>query len=229
MRSVSERYQKLWMDPEHVRETKVTIAGRVYGEDRIYDCCTDGGILSDLGIGNCYARELDLTVEPEGDIPRMAEVAVSVRLVCGSESSEWVPCGVFYVDTRSVDEGNGLLSIHGFDAMLKAEARWLDPSEDTGEWPMPQTAAAADIARRMGVSLDPRTRIEPSYRVEYPNDLTMREVLGHIAAAHGGNWLMTGEGKLLLAPVGAMPEETRFLVDGADGGAILFGEVRIIV
>lgn len=229
MQKVSALYRKLLADPEHVRETKATVAGVEYGQNQIYACSVSGGVLPDMAIGNCHSRELDLTIEGGGPVPRMAVIALFVRLSHGEEVSEWVPSGVFYVDTRALDEASGLLSLHGFDAMLKAEAVWWDPSEDAGEWPMSQKRAAADIARRMGVSLDSRTCIQPDYMVEYPNDLTMREVLSHIAMAHGGNWRVTGAGELLLAPVGALPEETRLLVDREDGGAILFGEVRILV
>lgn len=94
---------------------------------------------------------------------------------------------------------------------------------------MPQTEAAADIAQRMGVELDPRNRIAAGLMVEYPNDLTMREVLGYIAISNAGNWVMSGDGKLLLAPLGGLPPETKFLVDDEDGRAILFGSVRIRV
>lgn len=136
---------------------------------------------------------------------------------------------MFFTDTRTLDREVGLLNIHGFDAMLKAEQVWLDPSLDAGEWPMTQAAAAADIARRLGAELDPRTAIEPGAKVEYPNDLSMREVLGYIAMCHGGNWAVTDGGRLLLTLLGGVPKETNYLVEDTWGGAILFGEVRIIV
>lgn len=229
MQNVSALYRQLLADPEHIRETKVSIAGVEYGQDKLYACSTSGDLFSDVAAGGCVSREIDLTVEPTGTIPRMAEIRVYTRLVCGGEASEWLPRGVFFVDTRSMEEVTGLTTMHGFDGMLKAEAVWLDPSGETGSWPMSQPAAAADIAQRMGTALDPRSQINGAYRVEYPNDLTMREVLSYIAACHGGNWIMSGEGKLLLLPLGGLPEETNFLVDDTDGGAILFGEVRIIV
>ena len=229
MQSVSTLFRRLLADPEHVRETKANIAGTEYGQDRIYACSISGDLFPDVAVGSCISRELDLTVEPEGSIPRRAEVKVYMRLVSGAEASEWFQQGTFYVDTRAVDEVTGLMTLHCFDAMLKAEEVWLDPTEDAGEWPMSQASAAAKIARRMGTGVDQRSRMEPDYRVEYPNDLTMREVLCYIAACHGGNWSITETGKLLLMPVGRLPEETSFLVDSEDGGAILFGEVRIIV
>lgn len=229
MQELSERYKKLLADPEHVREVKVNIAGVEYGQDKIYTCSTGGDLFPDVVAGSCISHEIDLTVDPTEEVPRMGTISLFSRLVRGEEASEWLPCGVFCIDTRCVDQKNGLLTLHGFDAMLKAEEVWWDPSEDAGEWPMPQEAAAVDIARRMGVSLDPRTTIHPAFRVEYPNDLTMREVLAYIAACHVGNWTMTGDGELLLLPLGGLLPETRLLVDGMGGGAILFGEVRILV
>ena len=50
-----------------------------------------------------------------------------------------------------------------------------------------------------------------------------------IAVAHGGNWTITREDKLLLVPlVGSMPPETNYLVT-EDGDAITFGGDRILV
>ena len=115
-----------------------------------------------------------------------------------------------------------------YDAMLKAEQTYFDEG-DPGTWPRSQQTVVNEICTRMGVALDGRTALNPAYRAEYPNDLTMRELLGYVAAAHGGNWMMTDEGRLLLAPLGGLPAETSFLVDSADGAAILLGEVRLIV
>lgn len=230
MRPVSDLYKRLLTNPEHRRETKVSIAGVEYqGPDKIYACSTAGGLFQDATVGSCISRSLTLTIRPAGTIPRMAQISLFYRLTLGSEASEWIPRGIFYIDTRTVDEVSGLLTIKGYDAMRKAEAVWWDPSEDAGEWPMLQTDALADIAAIMGVEVDPRTDINPVYKVEYPNDSTMREVLGHIAASHAGNWIMTGDGKLLLAPLFGMPIESSLLVDSMDGKAILMGDVRLIV
>lgn len=228
MRTRSEQYRRLLAEPEHVKETRAVIAGTEYGQDRIFSCDISCTLFPDAVVGSCVSHELDLTVEPRGEIPRMARIEVFGRLTAGGEVSEWMPLGVFFVDTREFDEASGLLDLHGFDAMLKAEARWWDPSEDAGEWPMPQREAAARIAARMGTAVDPRSAIDPGLTAEYPNDLTMREVLGYIAAGNGGNWIMSGDGRLLLSPLGGIPAETRGLVT-ENGEMIVFGEVRVVV
>ena len=228
MQSVSSFYQRLLSDPEHVRETKTIIAGMEYEQDRLISCSVDGGIIPDLTVGRCFSQELDVVIEPLSEVPRMAQIALFSRLRLGDETSEWVPAGVFFVDTRAGDEADGTLTLHGFDGMLKAEQTYAAEGE-TGTWPRSQQAVAADIAAKMGVRLDPRTKILPGWEVEHPNDLTMREVLEEIAAAQGGNWSMNGAGELLFTPLNGLPAETNLLVDSEDGGAILFGEVRIIV
>lgn len=224
----SALYMRIRADRRHVKEAKVTIAGAEYGPRMLSACSVSGGEFKDFTIGECAAREIDVTVKPTTPIPRMAQIAVSYRLVLGAEASEWLPGGVFFVDSRKEDRLTGWIALHGYDAMLKSEAVWWDPTEGAGEWPMPMTTAVADIARIMGVEVDQRTAINPAFKAEYPNDLTMREVLMNIAVAHMGNWRITGEGKLLLVPMG-LPAETNFLVNGMDGGAILFGDVRILI
>lgn len=229
MYTVSDLYKRLAAHSEHTREVKAVIAGVEYDQDRIKECSTYCDMLSDLVVGGCMSRELDLIIEPAGDIPRAAKISVFFRVMVGDEKSEWVPGGVFYVDTRANDEFTGWLMLHGVDGLMKTEAIWLDPSIDAGEWPMNQRAAANNIAARIGAVVDSRSAISPDYSVDYPNDFTMREILEEIAAANGGNWIMTGDGELLLAPLGGLPLETSFLVDSQSGGAILMGEVRLIV
>ena len=150
----------------------------------------------------------------------------------GEQASEWIPKGVFFFSTRKTDRVTGVLGVHGYDAMLKAEETWLDSSYDTETWPMPAATAVADIAARMGVAVDSRTVLNAAFPVQYPvddeGDMTMREALSRIAVANAGNWIITDEGKLLLVGLNSMPKETNYLVTET-GSAITFGGVRILV
>lgn len=211
MQTTSTLWQQLFSDPNHRRDYRVEIAGTAYGEDAIVSLKTQGALFaSSPAIGCCVAGELDLTLYPTGEIPRMARIAVSLRLVSGAQQSEWLPQGVYYIDTRQPD--GDALALHGYDAMLKAEQVFVSES-DTGEWPRTQQAVVSAICTRMGVELDARTVIDPAYLVEYPNDYTMREILGYIAAAHGGCWIITPAGKLRLLPL-----------TGSGGSALALGQ-----
>lgn len=234
MHSVSDLWRMLLASPGHRKEVKLVIEGVTYGEDKIVDGSLriDGGLYSDFGIGNCCARQIDFEIYPQGTIPRQAKIEVYVRLVLGEQVSEWIPKGVFFFSTRKTDRITGVLSVHGYDAMLKAEETWLDSSYDTETWPMPAATAVNDIAARMGVAVDSRTVLDAAFPMQYPvdddGDMTMREALGRIAVANAGNWIITDEGKLLLVGLNSMPAETNYLITET-GSAITFGGVRILV
>lgn len=234
MHSVTDLYRTLLADKNHRVETKLIIAGVEYGQAdivanslRIY-----GGLYSTFGIGNCCSRQIEFQIFQKVDIPRQAQVQVFVRLVVGEQASEWIPKGVFFFATRRLDKKTGVLSVNGYDAMLKSEETWLDNSYDAETWPMPAADAVADIAARMGVEIDSRTQLNADFPVPYPidedGDMTMREVLGRIAVANAGNWIITDEGNLLLVGLNSAPAETSYLIDNT-GNAITFGGTRIIV
>lgn len=234
MHTVSDLWQQMLSNPEHAVEAKLRIAGIEYGEDQIVrkSLTVYGGLYSTFGIGNCCARQIDFEIYPQGTIPRQAEIKVYARLVSDGQESEWIPKGVFYFATRKTDRKTGVLSVHGYDAMLKAEETWLDSSYDAETWPMPVWTAVNDIAARMGVTVDSRTQLNEAFPVQYPvddeGDMTMREALGRIAVANAGNWIITDEGKLLLVGLNSMPAETNHLITET-GSAITFGGVRILV
>lgn len=234
MHTVSDLWQQMLADPAHAVEAKLRIAGEEYGEDQIVrkSLMVYGGLYSTFGIGNCCARQIDFEIYPQGTIPRQAKIEVYMRLRLGEQVSEWIPKGVFFFSTRKTDRVTGVLSVHGYDSMLKAEQTWLDSSYDAETWPMPVWTAVNDIAARMGVAVDSRTQLNAAFPVQYPvdseGDMTMREALGRIAVANAGNWIITDEGKLLLVGLNSMPKETNHLVTET-GSAITFGGVRILV
>lgn len=111
--------------------------------------------------------------------------------------------------------------------MRKADVVW-DPDQSLN-FPMTMPDAVNIFCQLMGVELDSRTVLNSSYTIDYPaNDYTIRNELCFIAAAHGGNWIITDAGELLLIPLLSMPTETNHLITDA-GNAITFGGVRILV
>ena len=230
MHRTSELYQRLLRDGGHRKEFKVNIAGVDYGQEFILSLETTGGVFSEPDIGNCASRQIDLRLRSPGTIPRSACIRVFVRLTTENESSEWLPKGVFFISTRQLDKVSGVLDIHGFDAMRRSGDVWdIDPCAN---WPMSQQEAVADIARQMGVEVDPRTVLSGNFPVGYPvdenGDLAMQDVLEGVAVCNAGNWVMTDEGKLLLLRLGDIPPETCYLVT-EHGRPITFGGVKILV
>lgn len=204
-------------------EYKADIAGVEYGMHDIKSANIEQPLFETLSVGNTCSAELTLSVWPIQEIPKGAKIIPYRR---ESEEAPWKKLGEFFIDSR--DEQGPFLELTAYDCMLKTEALW-EPSQDK-EFPMPMREAAEDIAQSIGTMLDSRCQFNSSYRVEIPLDgASKREVLGYIASAHAGNWIVTEEGKLLLVPLFSYtPLDTNYLVS-EDGDAITFGGVRILI
>lgn len=222
--ATSALWKSLWRTEGTIREYGFDINGVWYGPEAEVQHSVDYGLYEDFGIGNASTAQLTISLFAD-NIPRSATIKRYIRLKNGSQVSEWLPKGVFFTNRRSEDDG--YWTAEAFDAMRKAENVWIP--DQSLSFPLSMPAAAAEFARIMGTSLDPRTALNPAYTIDYPaNDYTIRNELCYIAAAHGGNWIITGEGKLLLVPLLSMPPETHYLVEER-GDAIVFGGVRILV
>lgn len=234
MQNTTALYQELTANGRHRKEIKLNVSGTEYTQANIAQCKTAGALFERMEspVGNCISRKLTVSILPMGTIPRQAEIKLYVRSVLDDRASEWIPQGVFFVSTRKRDKRTGRINLVGYDAMLKADAIWLTPDYAAVNFPMPQKDAVKDIAGRIGVAVDPRTVLNEKYPVEYPvdekGDLTMREVLAHVATSNVGNWIITESGALRLIRYGDIPVETNYLVTEG-GDAITFGGVRILV
>ncbi len=180
-------------------EVKADIAGTEYGMDTLVRLRTSRAPFGSgtPAMGRAVAGELELAVFAEsGNIPRMAAIRPYVRVRNATQVSEWLPKGVYYIDTRETDD-IGLLTVRAYDAMLKAERAqpWSELS-----WPAPDLDAVEEIAEILGVALDARTEalMTAGFRIPMPAQYTMRETLAYIAALYGGSFVMTDEGKLRL-------------------------------
>ncbi len=144
--------------------------------------------------------------------------------------SEWIQQGVYFVDTRETsknEEGAEVLTIHGYDAMLKAEQMF---ASNTIHGDSVDIDMVNEIARIMNVDVDERTTaiVTNEYTIPLPTGYTLREILGYIASMYVGCFVMTDIGKLRLVTVLELPPETSFLIN-EDEDAIIFGNNRIIV
>lgn len=230
--TTSTLWKTLWRTKGTTREYKFDIAGTVYGPDVEVTHSVDSGLYEQFCIGSAATAKLTLSLFAN-TIPRAAQIKRYIRLRNGDQVSEWLPKGVFWINRRS--EEDGYWNIEAFDAMRRAEQPW-EPDQNL-EFPLSMPAAVAEFARIMGVEIDPRTTLNPAYTIDYPASdpesetgeyYSIRQELQWIAAAHAGNWIVTGEGKLLLVPLLSIPPETNYLVTEY-GDAITLGGVKILV
>lgn len=218
----------LWLELLHTagteREYKFVINGVEYGKDAEVSHSVESQLFEDFGIGNACCATLKMSLYAD-NIPRAATIKRYLRLTNGEQYTDWIPKGTFFTNRRSCDEN--YWEIEAYDAMRKADVIWKP--EQSLNFPMTMPEAVNVFCQLMGVELDERTVLNSSYTIDYPaNDYTIRNELSFIAAAHGGNWIITDEGKLLLVPLLSVPAETNYLIT-EKGNAITFGGVRILV
>lgn len=218
----------LWRDllhkPGTEREFKFVINDVEYGKDAEVSHSVESQLFEEFGIGNACCATLKLAVIAD-NIPRAATIKRYLRLVNGSQVTAWISKGVFFTNKRSRD--GDYWEVEAYDAMRKADVVW-EPDQSLN-FPMTMPDAVNIFCQLMGVELDSRTVLNSLYTIDYPaNDYTIRNELCFIAAAHGGNWIITDAGKLRLIPLLSMPAETNYLITEA-GNAITFGGVRILV
>lgn len=205
-----------------------------YRENQIFSLRTKGAVFANnLPEAGCaVAKEIDLQmIRPIGDIPKMARIGVYVRAADGINVSEWIPKGVYYVDTREVSHyNNGLdvITIHGYDSMLKFEQ--LYPNDSEHDYPIRDIVMVEFLANTIGITVHASTYdiMQKGYEFPLLHGYSCREALRLAASAYGGNFIITDDDQLLLVTIGGLPPETNYLIDTI-GNVLVFGQDRILV
>jgi len=229
MQNTSALYKEI-LSGSHEFETKISVAGHEIGEDEIFSInrYASGLTGNKPSVGGALSSTLEMKIaKPSFSIPKMGEIDVFARAKNASQTSEWMPQGVYFIDTRSFDEtasGVENMKVLAYDAMLKAEQDYPDTSHN---WPYKDALVVAEIASAIGVAVDPRTNqfLTAGYLIDLPIGYTMRETLEHIAAAYGGNFVISPENKLLFVPLyGLDPKITGNYLADESGNALVLGD-----
>ena len=232
MQETSALYRSILADTDHWFETQLVIDGvGTFDETQLFSINTSLEMFQDYPtIGKAVSGEVNIKMMfPDTTIPDMACLRPQVRVCNATDQSEWLPQGVYYIDTRERtknDDGLDVLTIHGYDAMLKAEQMYN--GRITGD--SVDIDMVGEIAYQLGVELDSRTTalMTAAFTIPFPVGYTYRDILGYIASMYVGCFIMTDEGKLRLVSILELPEETNYLIDQI-GDAITFGGDRILV
>lgn len=217
MQTVNATYNSI-ISGRYIVEYKIQIGSDTYSQSDIFGVPVISQALFDkFSVGNAVAGELKVTLKPKGTIPTMALLEVFARVKNASLTSDWIPKGKYYIDTRKLDH-NGYLSLECYDAMLKGEYTFMT----SGTWTSTTALATVNmVTSDMGISAEGNTLAvltnDPK-NVDYvPNigedGTTGREMLTYIASMYGGNFIIDEEGDLKLiqltspsdtAPMGAL-------------------------
>lgn len=208
-----------------------------YREEMLYSMTTKSSLFSSdyPTVGAVVSSEINIEMRsPSGDIPKRALLRPFVRATNGTSTSEWIPQGAYFVDTRQYSNSDSeikKLTLHGYDAIVLLDE--LYPSDSQHSYPLVDTSIVEVLADSIGVSVDPRTYTIMNKGYSFtPFGYSGRETLANIASAYAGSFILTQENQLRLVQINELPKETRLLTDEA-GNKMTFGTggtvVRIVV
>lgn len=176
-------------------------------------------------IGNtpCFTLECCLRLAGRG-IPRGAEVKAQVALKNGDMVTDFIPLGTFKVYRRQ-SYSDGWVKLTCRDKMQMANQGFFQKEVVDSEWPKSMITVLRESAAQVGVEIDPRTVINEgdAWIVTPPVGQSIRSVWSAIAAAHGGNFYITPEDRLLLV-VPRMTEDSEIELECSMDGYELLGD-----
>jgi hypothetical protein len=219
VQAVSELYKQIITETNHWFEVRVDVGGAEIGEDALMSVSVSNALFDGVpSVGNATAGEVVVRLLDTGmQIPRMARIQPYVRVTNGTDASEWIQQGVFFLDTREVTHNDGgldVLTLTGYDVMLKADQPYPYDTQEIA------STVVKNIVALMGLTLadidDHVWEVIPvngGDTIQCSGEYTAREHLQYIAALYGGNWTITNEGKLNLVRINDIPPETSLLTD----------------
>lgn len=177
-------------------------------------------------IGNtpCFTMECCLR-QKEVDIPKGAWLELQIQLRNPTQMTDWVSLGKFKVNKR-VKYPDGWVKLSCRDRMQMANQLFIkDEYVDVTTWPKPMSEVMTMSLAIMGLSLDPSTTINTgdNWVVSLPLGLSIRSIWSSIAAAHGGNFVITPYDTLKLV-YPKTTEEASVEVDLSEEGFELLGD-----
>lgn len=215
-------------------EYQILIGTDVYsGEDDIEDRSLKlikPVFTSGKPIGNtpCFSMECCLR-QKYGKITAGSMLELQIRLRNGDQVTEWVPQGTYKIYRRCEYEDNWV-KLTCRDKMQMANQSYITDdfvSDDT--WPKSMKWIMEDSVSRLGLTLDSRTVIQEGddWVVPVPVGLSIRAIWSYIAAAHGGNFIITPNQTLLLITP-KVSDDNPVSTEASHDGIELLGEIATV-
>ena len=195
MYNVSNYFQKLIREPGRTFDMKVTINNTEYGTNNIVEMGLQEAIAEgeDFAIGNAIATRFDLEIRTEDSFEANAEVRPYIMLHGEGASTEWLPLGVFYIDSREYVEG-GVWRYVCYDKLMLANQPW----ETNLTLPNGMLNVMNEICGILDIEIAEDTIINNLFEVPLmTHEFTMRQVIGYIAGCHAASARINKDGKLV--------------------------------
>ena len=180
------------------------------GEVAGYD--TAGGDVVYEFYNDAY-RKLTFDTPPTGDLLTWLQSNATKQ----PNDTAWIPKGTFWINTREEDPLMNTVTLHCVDAMMFGEQDFIPEDSNLPPWNDETMRAVVNMcvqkinASATGVNVVFDNPNDIQNRAPYilnapPVGYTVRQILSGIAAAHGGNFIITPQNHLRFIPL--IPTDT---------------------
>lgn len=218
MHQTSELYKEIVADKFHKVECKLLIDGVEYSENYLVSIETENNLFAEEApsCGNAVSGTITAKLRTPSTIIRTkAKMELFVRVTSGDFASEWIPKGVYFLDTREKQKAkNGedtIVVLDGFDAILMGEQEYIP----TGNWPKSDSEVLDEMCWILGVECV--WKPDKNFTIQKPIGYSVREIIGYISAMYGGSVTMDDRGKLKLVR----------LRQNQDGHDVVFSSISV--
>lgn len=180
------------LSPEEIADGIVDESVEVSGSSVVDFDMEDSGITGEeFMLGAVVSSKLNMSLRTTESIPDNAKIQPFIRMLNPLGDTEWLPLGVFFVDSR-VKKG-GVIQLTCFDKLITAQRLY-----DSGLlYPVDMQTVLEEIALLLGLHIAPGLVLDKSYVVtENPKGYTYRDVLGFISTAYSSSVRINREGYL---------------------------------
>ncbi len=184
---VSERFKELATDCGRKVYCKIEAGGEVFYDDKLIEFSFDDIAHPDwFTVGTACANRFHFIVRYNGRI----SVGSEVRPYISFDNEEWCPLGIFYVSRRYVR--GEYINITSYDILYSLDMKY----EYAGPLPSDSASLLAEICGKAGISAE---SFGDSFTVNsVPDDCTVRDMIGYIAALNCACAKINRNGSLVL-------------------------------
>lgn len=186
MYDTSDNFKSYAENTSRTVDVKIVIGESEYLKNSIVELEIEDSIISEeeFELGGCITSRMNLTLKTDDLIPNNAEMKVYMRYVLGAESSEWLPLGVFYIDSRSYQ--NKMWKFVCFDKLIVSQKYY----DSALVFPNTMHQVLIELCYNLGITISSGLleSINLTYMINSKPDYgirTYRDMIRFIASAHG--------------------------------------------
>lgn len=196
MYTISDKFKTYLKSPGREFEAKLVVNDTTtFDKNSIIEFDIEDSIINsdEFALGTIVSSRLDITLRTSSQVPTNAKIQPYIKMNGAQGETEWVPLGVFYVDSRKHE--NEVWKYVCFDRLILAQKEY----KSNLVYPIEAQTVFNEICSEifLNVPIDSSTTINITYKIKTkPEGCTIRDVLGFLACMCGSCVKMTKEGKL---------------------------------